>query len=143
MSRRRLLKRAWWDRERAREMDAHIGIQTAENIARGMTQEEAIAAARRKFGNPRLVREEIYSMNSIRWFENLLKDVRYAARLLRRSPGFTAAAVLSLALGAGANTAIFQLIDAMRMRSLPVERPNELAEIRMPERSLSLGRHPA
>ena len=131
MSWRRLLKRAWWDRERAQEMDAHIGILRAENIARGMTPEEAITAARRKFGNPKLVREEIYGMNSIRWFENLLKDVRYAARLLRRSPGFTAAAVLSLALGAGANTAIFQLIDAMHMRSLPVERPNELAEIRI------------
>jgi predicted permease len=131
MSWRRLLKRAWWDRERAKEIEAHIEILTAENIARGMTPEEAIIAARRKFGNPSLVREEIYSMNSIRWFENLVKDIRYAARLLRRSPGFTAAAVLSLALGAGANTAIFQLIDAMRMRSLPVERPGDLAEIRI------------
>ena len=64
-------------------------------------------------------------------FEVVWADVRYAARSLRRSPGFTVVAVLSLALGVGANTAIFQILDAVRLRSLPVRNPSELAEVRI------------
>ncbi len=131
MSWRRFLKRRWWDDERAREIAAYLENETADNIARGMPPAEAAAAARRKFGNPGLVREEIYRMNTIGWLESIWQDLRYAARTLRLCPGFAAVAIVSLALGIGANTAIFQLLDAVRLRSLPVRNPRELAEVKI------------
>jgi len=70
-------------------------------------------------------------MNSLRWIESIWRDLRYGSRLLRRSPGFALVGILSLALGIGANTAIFQLLDAVRLRSLPVPNPQELAEVRI------------
>src|SRR5579859_5648665 len=70
-------------------------------------------------------------MNTVPWLESIAQDVRYAARLLLTNPGFAAVAVLSLALGIGANTPIFQLLNAVRLRSLPVQNPRELAEIRI------------
>ncbi len=95
----------------------------------GAAADEARHAALRKLGNPTRVRETVYEMNSLAPVEALAKDLRYAARLLRRSPGFAVAAILSLALGIGANTAIFQLLDALRLRSLPIPRPHELVEV--------------
>ncbi|MBV8553813.1 MAG: ABC transporter permease [Acidobacteriaceae bacterium] len=131
MSWRRFLRRDWWDRERANEIESYLEIETAGNIARGMTAAEAASAARRKFGNPSLIREEIYRMNTVFWLESLLQDVRYGARLLLANPGFALVAILSLALGIGANTAIFQLLDAVRLRSLPLRNPQELAEVKI------------
>jgi predicted permease len=143
---RRFLARRWWDEERKREIAAHLAIEIDELIARGMTPERARAAAYRKFGNPTLVREEIYLMNSIGWLESVRNDLRYGLRLLRRSPGFTAVAILSLALGIGANTAMFQLLDVVLLRHLPVREPQELLEVRLaPPRSRTgsfAGRHP-
>ena len=118
------------DEEAAREIASYIAIETDENIARGMAPRQAHEAAVRKFGNATLVREEIYWMNTVRPIDNLWQDLRYATRLLLRDKGFAAAAVVSLALGIGANTAIFQLLDAVRLRTLPVERPGELVEVR-------------
>ncbi len=132
MSWRKYLRRRWWDQEREREIDAYLETETAENIARGMAHEEAAAAAHRKFGNSALVREEIYRMNTIGWVESAWQDLRYGARLLRLSPGFAAVAIVSLALGIGANTAIFQLLDAVWLRSLPVPHAEELVEIQIP-----------
>jgi predicted permease len=131
MSWRRYLKRHWWDDERAREIAAYLENETIDNIARGMPPMEAAAAARRKFGNPAGVREEIYRMNTLGWVESTWQDLRYAARTLRLSPGFAAVAIVSLALGIGANTAIFDLMDAVRLRSLPVQNPRELAEVKI------------
>jgi len=131
MSWRRFIRRRWWDQERAREIDAYLEAETAENIARGMPAAEAAAAARRKFGNPLQVREEIYRMNTVGWLESLWQDARYAARGLRLAPGFAAVAILSLALGMGANTAIFQLLDAVRLRNLPIRHPEQLAEVKI------------
>ncbi|HXM42166.1 MAG TPA: ABC transporter permease [Bryobacteraceae bacterium] len=131
MSWRRFLKRRWWDDERAREIAAYLENETADNVARGMAPAEAAAAARRKFGNPGLVREEIYRMNTMGWLEGTWQDLRYGTRALRLSPGFAAVAIISLALGIGANTAIFQLLDAVRLRSLPVQNPQELAEVKI------------
>jgi putative ABC transport system permease protein len=119
------------DVERAHELGSYLDIETDENIARGMSPEEARYAARRKLGNPTLIREEIYRMNTIGFLEGLWQDVRYGIRALRLNPGFTAVAVLSLALGIGANTAIFQLLDAIRLRTLPVSHPQELAELHL------------
>jgi predicted permease len=131
MSWRKFVRRRWWDQERAREIDAYLEAETADNVARGMPPTQAAAAARRKFGNPTQMREEIYRMNTVGWLESVWKDLRYAGRGLRLSPGFAAVTILSLALGMGANTAIFQLLDAVRLRSLPVERPQELAEVKI------------
>src|SRR5262249_24089732 len=110
MSLTRFFRRARWDDERARELDAPLAIGVDENIARGMSPEAARAAARRKLGNTTQVREEIYQMNTIGFLDSAWRDVRHGARLLRLNPGFAAVAILSLALGVGANTAIFQLL---------------------------------
>ena len=125
----RFFRRKEWDRERESELRAHLDIETDEFIARGMAPDEARHAARRKLGNVTLIREEIRRMNTFGLLETLAQDLRYALRLLRLNPGFTLVAVLSLALGIGANTAIFQLLDAVRLRSLPVAKPQELYEV--------------
>lgn len=135
MSWSRFLRRKYWDAERAREIDAYLELETAENVARGMPLEEARCAARKKLGNTTLIREEIYRMNSIGFLETLWQDLRYGARGLRLSPGFAAVAIVSLALGIGANTAIFQLFDAVRLRLLPVKEPQQLAEVMLTKAS--------
>jgi predicted permease len=137
----RFFKRRWWDRERAREIEDYLEWETADNIARGLSPADAAAAARRKFGNPTIVREEIYRMNTVAWLESLWQDLRYGARSLRLSAGFAAVAILSLALGIGANTAIFQLLAAVRLRPLPVRNPQELAEIKIVGGNHGLGRN--
>ena len=131
MSLKRFLRRSRWDDERARELEAYLAIETDENIARGMTPEDARLAAQRKLGNRTLVREEIYQMNTIGILDSAWRDFRYGARLLRLNPSFAIVAILSLALGVGANTAIFQLLDAVRLRTLPVADPQQLVEVRI------------
>ena len=127
----RFLRRSRWDDERARELEAHLAIETDENLARGMSPRDARDAARRKLGNVTQIREEIYRMNTVGILDTIWQDLRYGVRLLRLNPGFAAVAILSLALGVGANTAIFQLLDAVRLRALPVSHPEQLVEIRI------------
>jgi predicted permease len=127
----RFLHRARWDAERARELDAYLAEEIADNLARGLTPDEARTAAYRKLGNPTRIREEIYTMNSLGLVEALWQDLRYGARLLIRNPVFAIVAILTLALGTGANTAMFQLVDAVRLRSLPVDHPEQLADVRV------------
>ena len=136
----RFFRRRRWDQERFRELEAYLQIETDENIARGMPPDEARSAARRKLGNPTRIREEIYRMNTLGFVESLWQDLRYGARLLRLSPGFTVIAIASLALGIGANTAIFQLLDAVRLRTLPVKNPQELAEVGLDHHGMYPGR---
>ncbi len=131
MSWRRFLQRGWWHRERMDELASYLEIEIAENVARGMNLRDAQSEARRKLGNRTLIQEEIYRMNTVDWLDNAWQDLRHAVRLLRLSPGFAAVAILSLALGTGANTAIFQLVDAVRLRSLPVHDPRRLVEVRI------------
>src|ERR1043166_5229098 len=121
-------RRRHWDRERTLELEAYLEQETADNIARGMDPDEARDAAHRKLGNTTQVREEIYLSNSIPALDSLARNLRYTVRQLRRSPVFALAAVLSLALGIGATTAIFTLIDRILLRPLPppVSRPEEL-----------------
>jgi len=130
---RRFFHRRWWDEERARELESYVAIETDENVARGMAPREARLAAERRLGNRTLIREDIYHMNTVAFLDNAWRDVRYAARLLRLNPAFAVVAIFSLALGVGANTAIFQLLNAVRIRTLPVKTPNELVEVRLAE----------
>jgi putative ABC transport system permease protein len=125
----RFFRRRYWDHERARELEAYLETEIADNIARGLPATEARRAAYRKLGNPTQIREEIYHMNTLRLVETVGQDLRYGARLLRRNPLFAGVAILTLALGTGANTAIFQLVNAVRLRTLPVENPHRLVEI--------------
>jgi predicted permease len=125
----RFWRRRQRDAELAEELESYVAHETGQRVNEGAAADEARHAALRKLGNPTRVRETVYEMNSLAPVEALAKDLRYAARLLRRSPGFAIAAILSLALGIGANTAIFQLLDALRLRSLPIPRPHELVEV--------------
>jgi hypothetical protein len=113
------------------EIQFHLEQQIAENIAAGMRPEEAHYAAQRAFGNPTFLKEKTRDTWGWRWLENFYEDLRYGLRMLRKNPGFTTTAILSLALGIGANTAIFSLMDALMLRSLPVRDPQNLILLKM------------
>jgi putative ABC transport system permease protein len=117
------------DTELDEELAFHVAERTDDLIARGLTPEEASREARRRFGNYSSRLEETRDMDIARSLEAFLEDLRYGARQLRLNPGFAAVAVLSLALGIGANSGIFQLINALRLRSLPVPDPGQLAAV--------------
>ncbi len=130
----------WWQRlfkkkEQEKRLDAelrfHVEYQVSEKIRGGMSEEEARRTTRLEFGGMQSVKEDCRSARSAAWLESTLQDIRYALRSFRKSPAFTIAVIGTLALGIGANTAIFQLLDAVRLRSLPVPNPRELANIRI------------
>jgi predicted permease len=123
--------RRLWERIRVRrsineELQAHLDEKTADLVESGVPEAEARLRALREFGNAALIAEDSRSALGWTWFDHLAQDVRYAFRMVRRSPGFTAVAVLSLALGTGANTAIFGLLDTLVLKTLPVPNPEEL-----------------
>jgi len=96
-----------------------------------MNPAAARSAALRKFGNRSSIREAVYDRNTINWLDVIVQDLRYGLRQLRLRPGFALAAILSLALGIGANTAIFTLVDQLLLRLLPVENPRSLVQLRV------------
>ena len=117
------------DEDFQQEIDAHLALETDRLIADGLSPAAARAAARRAFGNVTAASERYYDSRRPVWLTDLGRDVRYGVRLLARHPGFTLVAVLTLALGIGANTAIFSLINSVMLRPLPVRDPGRLAVI--------------
>src|SRR3984957_15110668 len=129
MSWLRYFKRRERDRDFSQEIEAHLQHEIDENIALGMNPREAAFAARRKFGNVTTAKEATHRRNTIGFLESIGQDLRYALRLIRLEPGFFTVAILCLALGIGANTAIFHLLEAVRLSTLPVANPQQLAEV--------------
>jgi predicted permease len=112
--------------EMAEELDAHLDRLTAFNRAAGMSPAEARHQALRRFGNLTSIREHARDERRVRWLADAMQDLRYAARQLRRNPGFALTAILTLAIGIGANTALFGVVNELLLKPLPVPSPREL-----------------
>ena len=117
------------DQELFEELTFHIEKETEENIAAGMSEEEARYAALRKFGGIDQMKEECRDAWGLRFIETLFQDLSFAARMLANSPGFTAVAIITLALGIGVNTAIFSLLHDTILARLPISHPEELVQL--------------
>jgi predicted permease len=119
------------DAELREELQTHLDEAIADRVERGESPRDAAAAARRQLGNISQIQEATRDVWGRRWIEHATQDVRYALRTFRRTPGFAFIAILSLALGIGANTALFEVVNAVRLRALPVADPSSLVEVKI------------
>src|SRR5262245_21450111 len=120
------LRRGKIEREMERELRFHLEMETAENIRRGMSEEEARRVALLSFGGVERTKENLRDARGLGWLEDMLQDFRYALRALRRKPGFAAIALLTLALGIGTTTVMFTVINGVLLKPLPVPEPDRL-----------------
>jgi macrolide transport system ATP-binding/permease protein len=123
---RALFRRNSLEAEMDAELRAHLEHQTEKHLRAGLPPEEAARRARLEFGGVEQVKEECRDRWGVRLINEVIQDVRYGLRQLHRNPGFTAVAVLTLALGIGANTAIFSIFNAVMLKTLPVQNPGQL-----------------
>ena len=126
---RRLLnvvRRSRMDDDLRQELDTHVALIEEEERRQGLTAEQARRNARTRFGNARAYRERALDAVIATWFENACKDVRFAARVLIRAPGFSTVAVLTMALGIGVNAAIFSVVSGVILRPLPYPQSERL-----------------
>jgi putative ABC transport system permease protein len=132
---------AWWERVRGlwrreelgaeldEELRAHVEMRAADNLAAGMSEKDARYEALKRFGNLTLLKERTREMDIMGWIETAAQDLKFAARMLRKSPGFTAIAVMTLALGIGANTAMFTVVESVMVRQLPYAHASRMVSI--------------
>src|SRR5271170_5871690 len=128
--------------EFAAELESHLAMDIDDGVRAGLSREEARRRALIKLGGLEQTKQAYRERRGLPWMEDLLRDVHYAMRQLRRSPGFTAVALVTLALGIGANTGIFTLLDAVLLKSLPVPHPEQLFLVKQNDRVAENSRYP-
>jgi putative ABC transport system permease protein len=129
MSLRRFMDRTRKDEDLAEEIESHLAHEQDKNGARGLSADEARRAARLKFGNPRTTREDVWRYRSFPWVETSWRDLRFAVRALAKTPGFTAIAILVIAVGIGVNTAVFSVINTVLLKPLTYPDPQSLMQL--------------